>query len=121
MVCTSSLLDQIPFKTFQLCTNLSQDLESRKRAPLYQKKQEEELRAFTEKAAEAETRATHAEGKAKDACAELETAQQCLADAGVAAERAAKAAASAAGLAAEQHQLELARLALEAAKAQVCI
>ena len=31
-----------------------QDLESRKRAPLYQKKQEEELKAAQDKAAEAE-------------------------------------------------------------------
>ncbi|MEW5312719.1 MAG: hypothetical protein WDW38_004332 [Sanguina aurantia] len=54
-----------------------QDLESRKRAPLYQKKQEEELRAVTEKAAEAETRAADAELRAKEACSELETAQQC--------------------------------------------
>lgn len=43
------------------------DLETRKRAPLYQKKQEEELRAANEKAAEAELRATNAELKYKDA------------------------------------------------------
>ena len=43
------------------------DLESRKRAPLYQKKQEEELRAVTEKAQEAEARAQEAEMKAKEA------------------------------------------------------
>lgn len=43
------------------------DLESRKRAPLYQKRQEEELAAAVEKAAEAEARATSAEGRAKDA------------------------------------------------------
>lgn len=42
------------------------DLESRKRAPLYQKKQEEELRVATEKAAEAEARAQEAEAKAKE-------------------------------------------------------
>lgn len=42
------------------------DLESRKRAPLYQKKQEEELRVATEKAAEAEARAQEAESKAKE-------------------------------------------------------
>ena len=44
-----------------------QDLESRKRAPLYQKKQEEELRAQTEKAQEAEIRAQEAELKFKEA------------------------------------------------------
>lgn len=43
------------------------DLESRKRAPLYQKKQEEELRAVTEKAQEAELRAQEAELKFKEA------------------------------------------------------
>ncbi len=43
------------------------DLETRKRAPLYQKKQEEELRAAVEKAAEAELRATDAELKYKEA------------------------------------------------------
>jgi hypothetical protein len=39
----------------------TQDLESRKRAPLYQKKQEEELRAAIEKAREADIRASDAE------------------------------------------------------------
>jgi hypothetical protein len=43
------------------------DLESRKRAPLYQKKQEEELRAATEKATEADLRATEAELRTKEA------------------------------------------------------
>ena len=37
------------------------DLESRKRAPLYQKRQEEELRAALEKATEADARAHEAE------------------------------------------------------------
>ena len=43
------------------------DLETRKRAPLYQKKQEEELKAAMEKAQEAEIRATEAELKCKEA------------------------------------------------------
>lgn len=43
------------------------DLESRKRAPLYQKKQEEELKAATEKAQECEIRAVDAEFKYKEA------------------------------------------------------
>ena len=43
------------------------DLETRKRAPLYQKKQEEELRAATQKAQEAEGRAVEAEARAKEA------------------------------------------------------
>ena len=44
-----------------------QDLEARKRAPLYQKKQEEEMRAVSEKAAEADIRAQEAEIKFKEA------------------------------------------------------
>ena len=43
------------------------DLESRKRAPLYQKKQEEELKAAIEKAQECEIRAVDAEMKHKEA------------------------------------------------------
>ncbi len=43
------------------------DLESRKRAPLYQKKQEEELKAAIEKAHECEIRAVDAEIKHKEA------------------------------------------------------
>jgi hypothetical protein len=43
------------------------DLESRKRAPLYQKKQEEELKAAIEKAQECELRAQDAELKCKEA------------------------------------------------------
>jgi hypothetical protein len=43
-----------------------QDLESRKRAPLYQKRQEDELRATVEKAQEAEIRAQDAELRAKE-------------------------------------------------------
>jgi hypothetical protein len=45
----------------------AQDLETRKRAPLYQKKQEEEMRAASDKAAEAELRAQEAEIKYKEA------------------------------------------------------
>lgn len=47
--------------------NHVKDLESRKRAPLYQKKQEEELKAASEKAQEAEARAQEAEIKFKEA------------------------------------------------------
>ena len=43
------------------------DLESRKRAPLYQKKQEEELKAAIEKAQECEIRTVDAEMKYKEA------------------------------------------------------
>ena len=43
------------------------DLESRKRAPLYQKKQEEELKAAIEKAQECEIRTVDAEIKYKEA------------------------------------------------------
>lgn len=49
------------------------ELESRKRAPLYQKKQEEELRVANEKAAEAEVRAQDAELKAKDLKVTMQT------------------------------------------------
>ena len=47
------------------------DLESRKRAPLYQKKQEEELKAAIEKAQECEIRTADAEIKYKEAKASL--------------------------------------------------
>ncbi len=43
------------------------DLESRKRAPLYQKKQEEELKAAIEKAQECEIKTVDAEIKYKEA------------------------------------------------------
>ena len=43
------------------------DLESRKRAPLYQKKAEEELKAAIEKAAECEILVADAEAKRKEA------------------------------------------------------
>ena len=49
------------------------DLESRKRAPLYQKKQEEELKAAIEKAQECEIRAVDAEIKYKEAKVFLDT------------------------------------------------
>ena len=55
------------YDTNKRLENHIQDLESRKRAPLYQKKQEEELRAQTEKAQEAEIRAQDAELKFKEA------------------------------------------------------
>ena len=54
-------------ETNERLENHIRDLESRKRAPLYQKKQEEELRAVTEKAQEAETRAHEAETRFKEA------------------------------------------------------
>jgi hypothetical protein len=44
-----------------------QELESRKRAPLYQKKQEEEAKAAAEKAKAAEERAAEAEARCKEA------------------------------------------------------
>ncbi len=54
-------------ETNERLENHIRDLESRKRAPLYQKKQEEELRAVTEKAQEAEARAHEAEIRFKEA------------------------------------------------------
>lgn len=54
------------------------DLESRKRAPLYQKKQEEELRAVKEKATEADVRAMEADMKAREAASALEDAQRTV-------------------------------------------
>jgi DNA repair exonuclease SbcCD ATPase subunit len=51
------------------------DLESRKRAPLYQKKQEEELKAAVDKAVEAETRAQEAELKMKEVKVKLHQRQ----------------------------------------------
>jgi len=60
------------------CTS-RQDLETRKRAPLYQKKQEEELRAAGEKAAEAELRAQDADLRCKEAkvCKHFCTGRLC--------------------------------------------
>ena len=58
--------------------NHIRDLESRKRAPLYQKKQEEELRAVTEKAQEAEARALDAEARFKEAKARLHVFMHCV-------------------------------------------
>ncbi|KAA6426660.1 MAG: CENPE type kinesin [Trebouxia sp. A1-2] len=52
------------------------DLESRKRAPLYQKKQEEELKAAIERAQECEIRAVDAEIKYKEAKAARQAAEQ---------------------------------------------
>lgn len=45
----------------------AQELESRKRAPLYQKKQEEEAKAAAEKAKAAEEQAAEAEARCKEA------------------------------------------------------
>ena len=54
------------------------DLESRKRAPLYQKKQEEELKAAIEKAQECEIRTADAEIKYKEAKASLHSPAHLL-------------------------------------------
>lgn len=56
-----------------------QDLQARKRAPLYQKKQEEELKAANEKAQEAEVRVQEMESRLKEAKAEEESALRCAA------------------------------------------
>ncbi|KFM22412.1 Centromere-associated protein E [Auxenochlorella protothecoides] len=56
------------------------DLESRKRAPLYQKKQEEELRAALEGAKEAEIRAVAAELAAKEARVNEESATSTVSE-----------------------------------------
>ncbi|MBX9448646.1 MAG: hypothetical protein KL787_02525 [Taibaiella sp.] len=61
-------------ETERLSAHIS-DLESRKRAPLYQKRQEDELRATVEKAGEAEARATEAELRAKEAKAAADAAE----------------------------------------------
>lgn len=50
-----------------LIRQVNVDLESRKRAPLYQKRQEEELKAAIDKAQECEIRAQDAEIKQKEA------------------------------------------------------
>ncbi len=54
-----------------------QDLETRKRAPLYQKKQEEELKAACDKAIEAEVRAGEAEIAAREAKVGLFPSSRC--------------------------------------------
>jgi len=61
-------------ETERLSAHIS-DLESRKRAPLYQKRQEDELRATVEKAREADVRATDAELRAKEAKAAADAAE----------------------------------------------
>ncbi len=94
-------------------------MESRKRAPLYQKKQEEELKAAVEKAQECEVRAIEAELRAKEAAAETEVAQKRLAELQEEAAAVARAAARAAEEAAEKHALEVQRLNLENAVTQV--
>lgn len=63
------------YEETQRLSNHIADLESRKRAPLYQKRQEDELRAVTEKAADAEIRATEAELRCKEAKAAQEAAE----------------------------------------------
>lgn len=96
-----------------------QELESRKRAPLYQKKQEEELKAAVEKAQECEVRAIEAELRAKQAAAETEAAQKLLAELQGEVAATARAAARSAEEAAEKHALEVQRLSLESAVTQV--
>ena len=54
------------------------DLESRKRAPLYQKKQEEELKAAIEKAQEREIRAVDAEIKYKEVKVCVKDCLRCI-------------------------------------------
>ena len=66
-------------ETQRLSAHIS-DLESRKRAPLYQKRQEDELRAAIEKAAEAEIRASDAELKVKEAKTVADAAEQQVAN-----------------------------------------
>lgn len=96
-----------------------QELESRKRAPLYQKKQEEELKASVEKAQECECRAVEAEMRCKEARSELEAAERRLGEAQEQLVRQAKQAAEAQEQLAEQHALELQRLAMERTRLQV--
>ncbi|KXZ43594.1 hypothetical protein GPECTOR_86g388 [Gonium pectorale] len=94
------------------------ELESRKRAPLYQKKQEEELKAAIEKAQECEVRAIEAELRAKDLLTQLEAAQKQLADFQESASSSTRQFTRAQEELAERHALEVQRLMLDGALQQ---
>ncbi|GAX77261.1 hypothetical protein CEUSTIGMA_g4707.t1 [Chlamydomonas eustigma] len=89
------------------------DLESRKRAPLYQKKQEEELRVANEKASEAEVRAQDAEMKMKELKELTEAAEKRSEELGVELEKSKKQSTEVLSDAIEQHSLELQRASHE--------
>ncbi|GLI69864.1 hypothetical protein VaNZ11_014581 [Volvox africanus] len=95
-----------------------QELESRKRAPLYQKKQEEELRAALEKAKECEVRALEAELRSKELRASVEALQKELVELQDASAAGARQAAQAREDLVERHALELQRLAAASALQQ---
>jgi centromeric protein E len=84
-----------------------QELESRKRAPLYQKKQEEELKAALEKAQECEVRAVEAELRFKELRASMEVLQKEVTDLQDTSAAAARQAAQVQQELIERHALEL--------------
>ncbi|GLC74970.1 hypothetical protein PLESTF_001578300 [Pleodorina starrii] len=94
------------------------ELETRKRAPLYQKKQEEELKAAVEKAQECEVRAIEAELRVKELRATMEAVQKELSDLQDSASTAARQAEQTHKDLIEGHALELQRLAAESALQQ---
>ncbi|GLC41340.1 hypothetical protein PLESTM_001185400 [Pleodorina starrii] len=98
--------------------NHVRELETRKRAPLYQKKQEEELKAAVEKAQECEVRAIEAELRVKELRATMEAVQKELSDLQDSASTAARQAEQTHKDLIEGHALELQRLAAESALQQ---
>ncbi|GIL95338.1 hypothetical protein Vretimale_1382 [Volvox reticuliferus] len=95
-----------------------QELESRKRAPLYQKKQEEELKAAVEKAKECEVRALEAELRSKELRASVEVLKKELTELHETSAAAARQAAQAHEDLVERHALELQRLTAASALQQ---
>lgn len=104
-----------------LAIRAPQELESRKRAPLYQKKQEEELKAAVEKAQECEARAIEAELRAKELRAETEAAERKVAELQEALANATRQSAKELADANERHALEVQRLSLEASLQKVSV
>ncbi|GIL68311.1 hypothetical protein Vafri_21594 [Volvox africanus] len=95
-----------------------QELESRKRAPLYQKKQEEELKAAVEKAKECEVRTLEAELRSKELRASVEALQKELVELQDTSAAGARQAAQAHEDLVERHALELQRLTAASALQQ---
>lgn len=98
-----------------------QELESRKRAPLYQKKQEEELKAALEKAQESEVRAVEAELRVKELRVSNEVMQKEIAELQETSSAAARQAAQVQQELVERHALEVQRLAAESVLQKVTV
>ncbi len=117
----TSLIHTVPSNPRRLATRAPQELESRKRAPLYQKKQEEELKAAVEKAQECEARAIEAELRAKELRAETEAAERKAAELQEALANVTRQSAKELADVNERHALEVQRLTLEASLQKVSV